>query len=129
MNPAAVSWKLFFHETASLSADSELLVPPDVAEAVRKSRLRSRRRATPFFIRPDGLPDGIINDYFGAGGPGGRLAETSARSYAYDILVFLNILQQWEVDWRDASAAALGDVRTSPATTPAPPTPSPPRRA
>lgn len=110
--PAAVSWKLFFHETASLSAGSESLVPPDVAEAVRESRLRPRRRATPFFIGPDGLPDGIINDYFGAGGPGGRLAETSARSYAYDILVFLNILQQWEVDWRDASAAVLGDVRT-----------------
>lgn len=112
VNPAAVSWKLFFHETASLSADSELLLPPDVAEAVRNSRQRLRRRAIPFFVDPNGLPDGIINDYFGAGGPGGRLAETSARSYAYDILVFLNILQRWEIDWWDASAAVLGDVRT-----------------
>lgn len=105
-------WRLFFHETSSLPSDSELPVPPEVANIVRESRARPRRRATPFFIGPDGVPDEIINDYFGSGGSGGRLAETSARSYAYDILVFLNILQSWNVEWRDASQAALGDVRT-----------------
>ena len=105
-------WRLFFHETASLLLDDELPVPPEVAEIVVAARSRPRRRSTPFFIGPEGVPDDIINDYFGPGGSGGRLAETSARSYAYDILVFLNILQQWNVDWRDASPAALGDVRT-----------------
>lgn len=106
------AWRLFFHDTDALSPDEMGLVDPETAALIRESRDRPRRRGTPFFIAPDGIPDDILNDYFRSAGPGAALADTSARSYAYDMLVFLSILGQWKVSWRDASPEQLGDVRT-----------------
>lgn len=101
-------WRVFAH--GEENGDVEGL--PDALRSVLVSaRGRVRREREPFLLGPDGVPDAVINDFFRSLGPGGALSELSARTYAYSIATYCNLLAEVGADWRSADPYDFGRVR------------------
>lgn len=62
-------------------------------------------------LGPDGRPDAIINDFLSGRGSAKPLAASSARTYAYDIGTFCNVLGSIGKHWRSATTDDLGFVK------------------
>ena len=103
--------------------------PPDADDQDRSflNRVLDQRRSriktpgVPYMVDPFGRADPIINSYFyvamrrgiNTGGGHGtyRLRPNSARSYAYDIRVFLNTLHALGRRWHDLDSSDIDDIR------------------
>lgn len=94
---------------------------PDLNGLLAQRRSRIKTPNVPFLVDPSGHVDPILNSYFhvamrrgistGAGLSAHRLRPNSAKAYAYDIRVFLNILHSLGRSWRDLDSADIDDIR------------------
>lgn len=102
-------WRVFQHSGTATS--SRRLESLGLAQLQESAAERRRPDQVPFLLDPSGRPDDVINDFFRPPGPGAALSELGARTYAYSIATYCNLMNEIGSSWRTAEPFHFGQVR------------------
>jgi integrase len=115
-------WNVFFGTPEDLPENSHSRIDEAfINEVLEQRRKRVLMPGLPYLLDPRGRPDPVINGYLAkamrhgvptvSGQRPRRLRPNSAKTYAYAIRTFLNILNAWDRSWRGLSEDDIDDVR------------------